>query len=283
MEYLMTYGWAILIIAVVLGALFQLGVFNSSSFSPRAPPGACQVSRPNGPGTTTNINLMGACTGLLPQYVAKFDGRGTTYVKTGTLPAYTQLTILGWVRVYKGASAIYGGLAGPLECSPIWGTPPGATFSANWDACLCPGSGGCVGYAVITLPTNQWLMLAYTTDGAGHVNAYGFTPSQTYTTSTTGTAFTIPSTYWLLGQYEGPNWDSGLNGTLANIQAYSSVLTANELQAIYVEGIGGAPLVLQSLIAWWPLNGDTNDYSGNNYNGAANSIVFTNQLGPYPK
>ena len=31
MEYLMTYGWAILIIAVVLGALFQLGVFNSTS------------------------------------------------------------------------------------------------------------------------------------------------------------------------------------------------------------------------------------------------------------
>jgi len=31
MEYLMTYGWAILIIAVVLGALFSLGVFNSAS------------------------------------------------------------------------------------------------------------------------------------------------------------------------------------------------------------------------------------------------------------
>ncbi|MDE1846069.1 MAG: hypothetical protein KGH53_02205 [Candidatus Micrarchaeota archaeon] len=30
MEYLMTYGWAILIIAVVLGALYQLGVFNSN-------------------------------------------------------------------------------------------------------------------------------------------------------------------------------------------------------------------------------------------------------------
>ncbi len=28
MEYLMTYGWAILIIAVVLAALFELGVFN---------------------------------------------------------------------------------------------------------------------------------------------------------------------------------------------------------------------------------------------------------------
>ncbi|MCL5429961.1 MAG: hypothetical protein M1504_00605 [Candidatus Marsarchaeota archaeon] len=31
MEYLMTYGWAILIIAVVLGALFSLGVFSGGS------------------------------------------------------------------------------------------------------------------------------------------------------------------------------------------------------------------------------------------------------------
>jgi len=35
MEYLMTYGWAILIIAVVLGALFQLGVFNANNFAPK--------------------------------------------------------------------------------------------------------------------------------------------------------------------------------------------------------------------------------------------------------
>ncbi len=35
MEYLMTYGWAILIIAVVLGALYSLGVFNGSSFLPQ--------------------------------------------------------------------------------------------------------------------------------------------------------------------------------------------------------------------------------------------------------
>ena len=36
MEYLMTYGWAILVIAVVLGVLFQLGIFSSSSFSSTA-------------------------------------------------------------------------------------------------------------------------------------------------------------------------------------------------------------------------------------------------------
>ncbi len=32
MEYLMTYGWAILIIAIVLAALYVLGVFNGSTF-----------------------------------------------------------------------------------------------------------------------------------------------------------------------------------------------------------------------------------------------------------
>ncbi len=32
MEYLMTYGWAILVIAIVLVALYALGVFNGSAF-----------------------------------------------------------------------------------------------------------------------------------------------------------------------------------------------------------------------------------------------------------
>ena len=31
MEYLLTYGWALLIIAIVLAALFQLGIFNGST------------------------------------------------------------------------------------------------------------------------------------------------------------------------------------------------------------------------------------------------------------
>ncbi len=34
MEYLMTYGWAILIIAVVLAALYSLGLFNSAAWGP---------------------------------------------------------------------------------------------------------------------------------------------------------------------------------------------------------------------------------------------------------
>ena len=41
MEYLMTYGWSILIIAVILSALAYLGVFNPLYFAPKANPGSC--------------------------------------------------------------------------------------------------------------------------------------------------------------------------------------------------------------------------------------------------
>jgi len=34
MEYLMTYGWAILIIGLVIGVLYSLGLFNPSSIAP---------------------------------------------------------------------------------------------------------------------------------------------------------------------------------------------------------------------------------------------------------
>ncbi len=76
MEYLMTYGWAILIISVVLATLFQLGVF-SGAMSPRARPGSCQVLRPYGPGSTAYISLGGVCTGQLPQFMASFDGQSS--------------------------------------------------------------------------------------------------------------------------------------------------------------------------------------------------------------
>ena len=70
------------------------------------------------------------------------------------------------------------------------------------------------------------------------------------------------------------------NGTMANVQIYSNVLSANEIQALYLEGIGGAPVTPQYIVGWWPLNGDTKDYSGNNNNGVSyNGVAFTSQYG----
>ncbi|MGC8629333.1 MAG: LamG-like jellyroll fold domain-containing protein, partial [Candidatus Micrarchaeia archaeon] len=95
MEYLMTYGWAILIIAVVLGALFQLGVFSGNNFAPKAPPGACQVFRPSGPGTTSFMNLEGECQGELPEYVAQFNGQNS-YIY-GDIESIFPITEAAWL------------------------------------------------------------------------------------------------------------------------------------------------------------------------------------------
>ncbi|MGC8888874.1 MAG: hypothetical protein ACP5K3_02820, partial [Candidatus Micrarchaeia archaeon] len=51
-------------------------------------------------------------------------------------------------------------------------------------------------------------------------------------------------------------------------------LSANEIQTLYLEGIGGAPIDLQHLVGWWPLNGDANDYSGNGNNGVPTNVIF---------
>jgi hypothetical protein len=85
MEYLMTYGWAILIIAVVLGVLFQMGVFNSSSLTVRVPPGACKVLR-----TSAAVNLVGQCSGILPKYVAQFDGQSSNFQLYNIIARYGQ-------------------------------------------------------------------------------------------------------------------------------------------------------------------------------------------------
>ena len=63
-------------------------------------------------------------------------------------------------------------------------------------------------------------------------------------------------------------------GNIANVQVYNISLSANEIQALYLEGIGGAPIDLQHLVGWWPLNGNANDYSGNGNNGQINNVNF---------
>jgi len=100
----------ILIIAVVLAALFQLGVFNPMTFAPKAPPGSCQVFRPNGPGTTSFINLEGICSGELPQYVAHFNGQSSD-INTNIKMNVTQTgwTEAAWVNVSGSSISWCGG------------------------------------------------------------------------------------------------------------------------------------------------------------------------------
>ena len=267
MEYLMTYGWAILIIAIVLAALFQLGVFNSTNFAPKAPPGACQVFRPNGPGTTSFISTEGECNGELPQYVANFQS-SSNYVSVANpsyMPTTTDFTLSSWVYGLPGYTSwqtVIETNEFDFERMSEYGTILRFVSGISGGA---SSSGG--------IPIGKWNYFVATINSTAtkiYVNG-------TLIATGSGGSNTISISAIRFGEagLSGIGGSDQWYGYLANIQIYNKSLSSNDIQALYQEGIGGAPIDLQNLVGWWPLNGNSNDYSGNNNNGAPNGVTYT--------
>jgi hypothetical protein len=102
MEYLMTYGWAILIVIIVAAALYALGVFNPATFAGRTSTGFTQLGAPsdwdltvanNGQLKITLSNNKIASQVTIKTVTAALKGGGTityntdTCNTTGTTPA----------------------------------------------------------------------------------------------------------------------------------------------------------------------------------------------------
>ncbi|MDE1833176.1 MAG: laminin G domain-containing protein [Candidatus Micrarchaeota archaeon] len=51
----------------------------------------------------------------------------------------------------------------------------------------------------------------------------------------------------------------------SNVQLYNAALSGNQVNSIYQGGISLSPVMPANTIGWWPLNGNSNDYSGNGY------------------
>ncbi|MGC9011257.1 MAG: LamG-like jellyroll fold domain-containing protein, partial [Candidatus Micrarchaeia archaeon] len=73
---------------------------------------------------------------------------------------------------------------------------------------------------------------------------------------------------WSIGAGTVNNQISYFNGSIANVQMYSTSLNFGQVRQLYQEGIAGLPISNAGLVAWYPLGGDANDYSGNGNNGA---------------
>ena len=267
----MTYGWAILVIAVVLAALYSLGIFNPSSFAPKASAGSCEVVRPFGPTTTTDIHLEGTCTNMLPKYVASFNGQSSYIVMQATkLPIGTKdRTVSLWVYENNLASRHY---VFDYNASPNAQTCFGIDLNI-----FNPGDFGVdyCGSAVMssaTLKQGVWYNLVETLSSN---NIFNFYVNGNNAGSGTDSGFIGENTAnpgWIGAGYGAINI---LPGQIANVQIYNTSLSANQIQALYLEGIGGDPIDLTNLVAWYPLNGNANDYSGNNNNGKEINVAYS--------
>ena len=278
MEYLMTYGWAILIIAIVLAAMFQFGFFNSNTYSPKAPPGACSVYRPEGQGSTRFIGTEGVCSSAEPEYVAKFNGQSSVVQTQFKFPSSSAVsfTVTAWIKPETYQPYNPGGIIDADNGNNGWGLyyfdgDPGAM-----DFWIL-GQGYTQDMEFGSIYPHRWTFVAvnYTYSG-GSWYANGFVDGALVDANVQRAPVLQPIPFGLeLGQIRQSS-SYMYNGSLSNVQVYDSALSTNQIDALYSEGIGGVPINIQNLVAWWPLNGDTNDYSGDGYNGTASNVYFTN-------
>ena len=262
MEYLMTYGWSVLVIALVVVGLFVAGVFNTNN-TPKQYPGSCTVLRPNGPGTISPISLQGTCNNGEPEYVVNISSL-TFITGTNMIGAGTELSVSTWIKPASSGAVIFTDTSAGATCPVLQVDvqPNGIPEIIETHYLWSPSSGPALTY-------NSWnFVSASMNDGlisTISVNGNVITGTATNNHNSCG-AFGGTYTYKLA---------NAMTGSLADMQVYSSALGANSMKAIYVEGIGGAPLDLTHLLGWWPMNGDVNDYSGNDDNATAQNAVFT--------
>jgi hypothetical protein len=268
MEYLMTYGWAILIIAFVLAALYSLGIFNPVTFSAKAQPGACSVYRPSGIGSTSEIALNGVCSNLLPQFIQS-TGSATcpsagdpVYVPQLLQTSASAITVSFWVEPYNYNTA--------ADYFYLGGTPP---FYCTTTATGLPQCGnGVSGLTTATIPTqlNVWSFVTVTVSASGTEQIYlDGQPAGAGVFS--GVPLPSITSFNIFSAHSAA---ACVYGGMSNVQVYSTALSQQSVSALYQEGIGGAPIDLDDLAGWWPLNGDPNDYSGNLQDGVTNGISY---------
>jgi hypothetical protein len=131
----------------------------------------------------------------------------------------------------------------------------------------------------LVVPLNTWTFVGYTWNGiTDTITVYDNGASQS---SAEGSLNTVSSGSAYLGypNYEVGNW---FPGSMADVQIYNIALSPAQVASLYTEGIGGGPVAPSNLVGWWRLNGNFQDYSGNNNNGEATNVYFTHTQSPYP-
>jgi hypothetical protein len=202
-----------------------------------------------------------------PRYVAQFNGQNSYVMGNAPVSGLPAVTLSLWsnlaqLNVQQNLASVGGG-ASSTRLVPY-------VSSSNvfhcWTNSLDVSSG-------VVLSSGVWYLLGCTYDGSNlrtYVNGVMQTSGSLGGFSPTTSSFSMGSdtgTYWTKGQ-------------MANVQLYGIALTSNQMQALYYKGLGGAPYAASNLIAWWPLDGDILDHSGNGYNGTALGSLSYAQYAP---
>lgn len=71
-------------------------------------------------------------------------------------------------------------------------------------------------------------------------------------------------------------------GSIANLQIYNTQLDQQQVSQLYTGGITSPPLQNAGLVAWYPLDGDANDYGGGFNTGYPENVIFNGGINYTP-
>jgi hypothetical protein len=124
------------------------------------------------------------------------------------------------------------------------------------------------------IQNNTWYFLVYEYNGTAQIGYVGYAGNLysvygNYIYNTTQTPLYIGC--------EGNDNGAVCNtqfwyGYISNFQLYGQSLSESQITDLYRSGMGASPLSNSGLISWYPLDGNANDYSGNNNNGVATNV-----------
>lgn len=198
---------------------------------------------------------------------AAFNGQ-SSYINIGTLPesilGSNPKTITAWI--YPTAYSNEAGIA-VLGPSGGGGTGQSFRFVMNNGGDLGLDVSGGIAYTNLVAPLNKWSFVAATYSNGEYI-VYLQSSSQ---------SLSLPVQNLAQGYiYFGYNFINNFyfSGGIANAQIYNVALNSNEIKNLYMNGIVGGPINYTYLVAWYPLNGNANDYSGNGNNGVPTAVSF---------
>ncbi|HIH50580.1 MAG: LamG-like jellyroll fold domain-containing protein [Candidatus Micrarchaeaceae archaeon] len=223
---------------------------------------------------------------------ALFNGQSsvisTTWLSNTPLQSLPSYTITGWIymNAYSSTYAVIYGEGAPQATLflTVKATSPGGCLDSGEWSLNYPGHWvlWCSG---LNIPLHQWVFVAETLAngavGSGTVTLYSSSPNFQYQTGPGQSESDIGINTIAIGmnpaQFAAAPYMYQFNGLIEDVQVYNSTLSPSQVQGIYQEGIGGAPLTA-SLVGYWPLNGNGNDYSGHGYVGVPNSVSYQSAI-----
>lgn len=226
-------------------------------------------------GAVSNAGLLGSSilTDVQEGYVPYFSGTGS-YVATGTngLPLGANArSMFAWVYL----TGPVGGTWYTIESygnQNIVGDSSALRFESTSGHLHFVGAGDDFDSSITPTP-NAWHFVGYTYAGGTSVTVYYDGQSQTGSiTSALTTALPASDQADIGKATAGNTWN--FPGYISDVQVYNASLSASAINTLYNEGIEGLPVAQGNLVAWWPLEGNPNDYGGNSNNGQSTNVVF---------